>query len=52
MKPLKQKKYVRLKLSNMPEDVVEYYNFKTKATKDGYIFIAIKRWMYGIPQAG
>ena len=34
----------------MPEYVVEHYNLKTKATKYGYIFIAIKRGMYGIPQ--
>ena len=26
--------------------------WKNKAAKDGYIFIAIKRGMYGLPQAG
>ena len=35
----------------MPKDVVEHYNLKTKVTKDGYIFIVIKRGMYGLPQA-
>ena len=50
MTPLKRKEYVRLKLSDIPEDVVEHYNFKTKAKKDGYIFIAIKRVMYRLPQ--
>ena len=51
MKPLKRKEYVRLKLSDIYEDVVENFNLKTKSTKDGYIFIAIKRRMYGFPQA-
>ena len=50
MTPLKRKEYVRLKLSDMPEDVVEHSNLKTKSTKDGFIFIAIKRGMYGLPQ--
>ena len=42
MTPLKRKEYVRLKLSGMPEDAVEHYNLKTKATKNGYIFIDIR----------
>ena len=50
MTPLKRKEYVRLKLSVMLEDVVEYYNLKTKSTKNGYIFIAIKYGMHGLPQ--
>ena len=52
MKPIKSKEYIRLKLSGMPEDVVEHYSLKTKATKDGYIFIFIKLRMYGLPQDG
>ena len=40
--PRKCKKYVGLNLSYMLEDVVEHC----------YIFIAIKREMYGLPQAG
>ena len=52
MKPLKRKEYVHLKLSEMPEDVVKHYNLKTKAIKDGCIFISIKSGMYGLPQSG
>ena len=52
MKPLKRNEYVCLKLSDMREDVVEHYNLKAKATKDSYIFIAIKRRMYQLPQNG
>ena len=36
----------------MPEYFVEHYNLKNKSTKDGYIFVAIKRGMYGLPQSG
>ena len=49
--PLKRKEYVCLKVGDMPEDIFEHYNLKTKSTKDGYIFIAIKRGMYILPQA-
>ena len=42
MTPLKHKEYVRLKLSDMPEDAVEHCSFKTKASKSGYIFVTIK----------
>ena len=52
MTPIKRKEYVRLKLSDMPEDVVENYNLLTKATKDVYVFITIKRGMCGLPQSG
>ena len=36
----------------MPEDVVKYSNLRTKGTKDGYIFIAIKQGKYGLNQYG
>ena len=37
---------------DMPDNIVEQYNLKEKATEDGYIYVAIKRGMYGLPQAG
>ena len=52
MTPLKRKEYVHLKLSDIPEDVVKHYNLKTKATKDDYIFISIKRGMYRLTLDG
>ena len=36
----------------MLEDVIEHYNLGTKPTKYGYIFINIKRRMYGLSQSG
>ncbi|KAL7551824.1 hypothetical protein ACHAWF_015016 [Thalassiosira exigua] len=50
--PLKRKEYVRMKLDNFPSDVIDHYNLKAKATKDGFVFVAVKRGMYGLPQAG
>ena len=38
MTPLKHKEYVRLKLSEIPEDVLGHYNFKINATKDVIVY--------------
>ena len=52
MTPLKRKEYLRMKLSDMPENVIEQYNLREKASEDGYIFVAVKKGMYGLPQSG
>ena len=44
--------YMRLKLSNLPDDVVRHYKITDKVTKDGYVYVEIRRGMYGLPQAG
>ena len=35
----------------MPDDVIEHYNLRDKATPDGYIYCKIQKGMYGLPQA-
>ncbi len=47
--PLKQLEYVRMKLSNMPDEVVDHYGLKNLATPNGTIFVAVKKGMYGLP---
>ena len=47
-----QSKYMRLKLSNIHESVVQHYHLEEKATRDGYLCVEIKRGVYGLPQAG
>ena len=51
MTPLKRKEYVRMKLSDFPEKVIEHYNLREKATQDGFVYVAIKKGMYGLPQS-
>ena len=52
MTPLPRLKYVRLKLEDMPESIIEHYGLRDKATPDGAVYITIKRGIYGLPQAG
>ena len=52
MTPLKRKEYVRMKLDNFPDDVIDLYGLKEKATPDSFVYVAVKRGMYGLPQSG
>ena len=49
--PLKRREYVRMKLTDFPEDIIQQYNLREKATNDA-IHVAVKKGMYGLPQAG
>ena len=50
--PLPRKEYLKMKLSDFPDSVIEHYDLKAKVTSDGYVYVAIKRGMYGLPQSG
>jgi hypothetical protein len=50
--PMSRYKYMRLKLSDMPEDVIKHYKLHDIATPDGYVYCEIGQGMYGLPQAG
>jgi hypothetical protein len=50
--PMTWYKYMRLKLLDMPEDVIEHYCLLNIAMPDGYVYCKIHQGMYGLPQAG
>ena len=50
--PLKRKEYMRMKLADFPDNVIEHYKLKEKATPDGFVYVAVKKGMYGLPHAG
>ena len=50
--PMARSEYMRLKLSNLPKRVVQHYNLVEKTPRDGYVYVYIKRGMYGLPRAG
>ncbi len=49
---MSQYKYMRLKLADMPEDVIAHYKLLNIATPDGYVYCEIRQGMYSLPQAG
>jgi hypothetical protein len=50
--PMKQYKYMCLKLSNIPEEILIKYKLREITTSDGYIYCKIRKGMYSLPQAG
>ena len=50
--PMKRPEYMRLKLTDIPDEVIEHYKLKELATPDGYVYCEIRKGMYGLPQAG
>jgi hypothetical protein len=50
--PMSQYEYMRLKLLDMLEDIIEHYKLHDIATPDGYVYCEIQQGMYGLPQAG
>ena len=50
--PMTRFEYMRLKLSDIPEDVIDHYQLRKIATPDGFVYCEIQKGMYGLPQAG
>ena len=50
--PMKRRKYMRLKLADIPEEIIKEYNPTKLAIPDGRFYIRISGGMYGLPQAG
>ena len=49
MTPLKGWEYIKLRLSDIPNEMVKEYNLKQMATEDGSIYIEVRQGMYGLP---
>ena len=48
--PLARYKYLRLKLSDFPNDVIKEYNLKEKTTKGGFVYVEVQKGMYRLPR--
>ena len=52
MTPLKRAEYIKIRLSDIPDEIIKEYNLMDKVTSNGSIYIKAIRGMYGLPQAG
>jgi len=50
--PMKDPEYVRIKISDIPEEFILEYGLAGKEDKNGWIYFEIRRGCYGLPQAG
>ncbi len=39
--PMARYEYMRLRIADMPDDVIEHYNLRDKATPEGYVYCEI-----------
>ncbi len=51
MTPLHQSEFIQMKLSDIPDEVIDEYKLREKATPDGSIYIRAKQGMYGLLQS-
>ncbi len=50
--PMARYEYMRLKLADMPADIIEHYHLNKIATPDGHVYCEIQKGMYRLTQAG
>jgi hypothetical protein len=50
--PMKRPEYMRLKKTDIPEEIMREYQLQELVTVDGYVFCKITKGMYGLPQSG
>jgi hypothetical protein len=50
--PMKRSEYMRLKMTDIPEEIIKQYKLREIATQDGYVYTEITKGVYGLPQAG
>jgi hypothetical protein len=49
--PLDRYEYMKMPLSLFSQDIIDHYGLLDKAL-NGYIYMEIRKGMYGLPQAG
>ena len=50
--PLTRYEYTQLHLADVPDEIIEEYKLKDIATAEGFVYIEVRKGMYGLPQAG
>ena len=47
--PMERPEYMCLKLSDIPEDIIEQYKLRDIVTPEGYVYLEIMKGVYGLP---
>ena len=50
--PMADPEYMRLRLEIIPEEIIVKYNLRDLVDEEGWVYIEIRKGMYGLPQAG
>eukprot|EP00970_Alexandrium_tamarense_P007415 scaffold1352_cov72-Alexandrium_tamarense.AAC.1 len=49
--PMQRYEYLRIRLSDIPQEVITEYGLLNKVAADGYVYLEVRKGMYGLPQA-
>ena len=49
---LPRPEFVKIKINDIPEEIIKDYKLRDKVTPKGYVHIMATKGMYGLPQAG
>jgi hypothetical protein len=52
MTPLLRPEYIRIRLTDLPDKIINEYKLKEKTTAKRFIYLKVVKGMYRIPQAG
>ena len=50
--PMDRPEYLKMKLDNFPDDVIEHYGLREKADDRGFVVTRVEKGMYELPHAG
>ena len=50
--PLPRPEFVKIKINDIPEEIIKEYKLLDKVTPNGYVYNMATKGMYGLPQAG
>ena len=50
--PMEQHEYMRLKISDIPNNIIKQYKLNEKVNPNGYVYVKTQKGMYVLPQAG
>ena len=49
--PMATPRYMKIKASLLPSDIIIFYNLTNKIAPDGYVYVKIVKGMYGLKEA-
>jgi hypothetical protein len=52
MTPLLRPEYLRIKLTDLPDEIINEYRLRKLVNAKGFVFVEVTKGMYGLPQAG
>ena len=52
MTPLTHPEFIRAKINNLPQEIIDEYNLQSRINKSGMVHIEVTKGMYGLQQTG